>query len=58
MADDALRAATPVLRVVHSAAIKVLDENGVDTTKFGSRSSSLSTAVQEATPSKADLYDA
>jgi hypothetical protein len=58
MADDALRAATPVLRVVHSAAIKVLEENGVDTTKFGSRSSSLSTAVQEATPSKADLYDA
>ena len=40
------------------AAITVLDENGVDTTKFGSRSSSLSTAVQEATPSKADLYDA
>ncbi|MFF5342893.1 hypothetical protein ACH46L_20865 [Streptomyces althioticus] len=58
MADDALRAATPVLRVVHSAAIKVLEENGVDTTKFGSRSSSLSTAVQDATPSKADLYDA
>ncbi|MFE4085486.1 cytochrome d ubiquinol oxidase subunit II [Streptomyces sp. 2BBP-J2] len=58
MADDALRAATPVLRVVHSAAIKVLEENGVDTTKFGSRSSSLSTAVQEATPGKADLYDA
>ncbi|MEY9810997.1 hypothetical protein [Streptomyces albogriseolus] len=58
MADDALRAATPVLRVVHSAAIKVLEENGVDTTKFGSRSSSLSTAVQDATPGKADLYDA
>ncbi|MFZ4186851.1 hypothetical protein [Streptomyces pseudogriseolus] len=58
MADDALRAATPVLRVVHAAAIKVLEENGVDTTKFGSRSSSLSTAVQDATPSKADLYDA
>ncbi|MFJ7103057.1 hypothetical protein [Streptomyces albogriseolus] len=58
MADDALRAATPVLRVVHSAAIKVLEQNGVDTTKFGSRSSSLSTAVQDATPGKADLYDA
>ncbi|MGY1546047.1 hypothetical protein [Streptomyces sp. MN6] len=58
MADDALRAATPVLRVVHAAAINVLEENGVDTTKFGSRSSSLSTAVQDATPSKADLYDA
>ncbi|MFJ4684331.1 hypothetical protein ACIQNG_29610 [Streptomyces sp. NPDC091377] len=58
MADDALRAATPVLRVVHSAAIKVLEENGVNTEKFGSRSSSLSTAIQDAAPKKADLYDA
>ncbi|MFB8772818.1 hypothetical protein [Streptomyces broussonetiae] len=58
MADDALRAATPVLRVVHAAAIKVLKENGVDTEKFGSRSASLSGAVQEAAPKKADLYDA
>ncbi|MBT3166603.1 hypothetical protein HTV80_26400 [Streptomyces sp. Vc74B-19] len=58
MADDALRAATPVLRVVHSAAIKVLAENGVDTEKFGSRSSSLSTAVQDVAPKNADLYDA
>ena len=30
MADDAMRAATPVLRVVHSAAMKVLEENGVN----------------------------
>ncbi|MEU5363728.1 hypothetical protein ABZ354_09620 [Streptomyces sp. NPDC005925] len=58
MADDALRAATPVLRVVHAAAIKVLKENGVDTTKFGARSSSLSGAVQDASPKKVDLYDA
>jgi hypothetical protein len=58
MADDALRAATPVLRVVHSAAIKVLAENGVDTEKFGTRSSFLSTAVQDPTPRKADVYDA
>ncbi|MGW7387028.1 hypothetical protein [Streptomyces sp. NPDC054794] len=58
MADDALRAATPVLRVVHSAAIKVLEENGVDTEKFGNRSSFLSTAVQDPSPRKADLYDA
>ncbi|MFI5557152.1 hypothetical protein [Streptomyces sp. NPDC051738] len=58
MADDALRAATPVLRVVHAAAIKVLDENGVDTEKFGTRSSFLSTAVQDASPRKADVYDA
>ncbi|MEU6735230.1 hypothetical protein [Streptomyces physcomitrii] len=58
MADDALRAATPVLRVVHAAAIKVLDENGVDTTRFGSRSMALSGSVQDATPKKADLYDA
>ncbi|MEU6538715.1 hypothetical protein [Streptomyces sp. NPDC047000] len=58
MADDALRAATPVLRVVHSAAIRVLNENGVDTSKFGSRSSALSGAVQDVTPKKADVYDA
>ncbi|NEB05269.1 DUF1705 domain-containing protein [Streptomyces sp. SID13726] len=58
MADDALRAATPVLRVVHSAAIRVLAENGVDTEKFGNRSAFLSTAVQDASPRKADLYDA
>ncbi|MFE8945539.1 hypothetical protein [Streptomyces sp. NPDC007856] len=58
MADDALRAATPVLRVVHSAAIRVLEENGVDTEKFGTRSSFLSGQVQDPTPKKADLYDA
>jgi hypothetical protein len=58
MADDALRAATPVLRVVHAAAIRVLDENGVDTEKFGNRSSFLSTNVQDASPRKADVYDA
>jgi hypothetical protein len=58
MADDALRAATPVLRVVHSAALKVLAENGVDTERFGARSSALSGQVQEASPRKADLYDA
>ncbi|MET7454818.1 hypothetical protein ABZT03_23570 [Streptomyces sp. NPDC005574] len=58
MADDALRAATPVLRVVHSAAIRVLEENGVDTEKFGNRSAFLSTAVQDTSPRKADVYDA
>ncbi|CAL9618240.1 hypothetical protein [Streptomyces sp. Tu 3180] len=58
MADDALRAAAPVLRVVHAAAIKVLEENGVNTEKFGTRSSFLSTAVQDASPRKADVYDA
>ncbi|MFB7086377.1 hypothetical protein [Streptomyces sp. NPDC056296] len=58
MADDALRAAAPVLRVVHSSAIKVLEENGVDTEKFGTRSAFLSTAVQDPTPGKADLYNA
>ncbi|MFI6936089.1 hypothetical protein [Streptomyces sp. NPDC050287] len=58
MADDALRAATPVLRVVHAAAIRVLTENGVDTEKFGTRSAFLSTAVQDTPPTKADLYDA
>jgi len=58
MADDALRAATPVLRVVHAAAIRVLDENGVDTEKFSSRSSALSGGVQDVSPKKADVYDA
>ncbi|WP_129310215.1 hypothetical protein [Streptomyces sp. L2] len=58
MADDALRAATPVLRVVHAAAIRVLDENGVNTEKFGTRSAFLSGAVQDPTPRKADVYDA
>ncbi|MCX4976012.1 hypothetical protein [Streptomyces sp. NBC_00620] len=58
MADDALRAAAPVLRVVHSAAMKVLEENGVDTEQFGNRSSFLSTAVQDPMPRKADVYDA
>ncbi|MFJ2831164.1 hypothetical protein ACIPC1_26995 [Streptomyces sp. NPDC087263] len=58
MADDALRAAAPVLRVVHSASIKVLEENGVDTEQFGNRSSFLSTAVQDPMPRKADVYDA
>ncbi len=58
MADDALRAATPVLRVVHSAAIKVLEENGVNTEKFGARSGFLSGAIQDPMPRKADVYDA
>jgi hypothetical protein len=58
MADDALRAATPVLRVVHAAAIRVLDENGVNTDKFSNRSSVLSGGVQDVSPRKADVYDA
>ncbi|MEU2023470.1 hypothetical protein ABZ565_15055 [Streptomyces sp. NPDC016469] len=58
MADDAMRAATPVLRVVHNAAIKVLEEHGVDTERFDNRSSVLSGLVQAPTPGKADLYDA
>ncbi|MYV57529.1 hypothetical protein [Streptomyces sp. SID3212] len=58
MADDAMRAATPVLRVAHAAAMKVLDEHGVDTTSFGSRASSLGGAVQDPSPRKADAYDA
>lgn len=58
MADDALRTATPVLRAVHSAALRVLEENGVDVERFGNRSLSLSGAVQDVSPRKADLYDA
>jgi hypothetical protein len=58
MADDALRAATPVLRVVHSAAMRVLEENGCDTKQFGARSLVLSGQVQGAEPTKADSYNA
>lgn len=58
MADDAMRAATPVLRVAHSAAMRVLEENGVDTERFSTRSSFLSTGVQDPMPRKADAYDA
>lgn len=58
MADDALRAATPVLRAVHAAAIQVMQENGVDTSHFSSRSMALSGMVQAVEPKKADAYDA
>lgn len=58
MADDALRAATPVLRAVHAAAIQVMQENGVDTSHFASRSMVLSGLVQGVEPRKADAYDA
>jgi multisubunit Na+/H+ antiporter MnhG subunit len=58
MADDALRAATPVVRAVHAAAIRFLDDNNVDTEKFVSRSLNLGGAVQGATPGKPDAYDA
>ncbi|GAA1567406.1 hypothetical protein ACIQUV_16310 [Streptomyces globosus] len=58
MADDALRAATPVLRAVHAAAMRVLDENGVDIDRFTNRSLIVSGLVQDASPRKADVYDA
>ncbi|MEU5715017.1 hypothetical protein AB0G71_04355 [Streptomyces sp. NPDC020403] len=58
MADDAMRAATPVLRVVHSAAMRVLKEHGVDTERFDNRSMVLSGAIQDPAPKKADVYDA
>ncbi|MFF8954850.1 hypothetical protein [Streptomyces sp. NPDC014894] len=58
MADDAMRAATPVLRVAHAAALRVLAENGVDTDRFAGRSMAVSGGVQDAAPKKADLYDA
>ncbi|MEV7413646.1 DUF3784 domain-containing protein [Streptomyces sp. NPDC089919] len=58
MADDAMRAATPVLRVVHAAAMKVLEENGVDTDRFSNRSSVVSGLIQDVSPRKADAYDA
>ncbi|MFC5803782.1 hypothetical protein [Streptomyces formicae] len=58
MADDAMRAATPVLRVTHAAAMRVLEENGVDTERFTNRSMVVSGFVQDPTPRKADVYDA
>ncbi|TVL93154.1 hypothetical protein [Streptomyces sp. SAJ15] len=58
MADDALRAATPVLRVVHEAAIRVLQDNGVNTERFGNRALVLSGQVQDPSPRKADEYNA
>lgn len=58
MADDAMRAATPVLRAVHTAAMGVLEENGVDIDRFTNRSAIISGMVQDAAPRKADVYDA
>jgi hypothetical protein len=58
MADDALRAATPILRAVHRAVLRVLTEHDVDVDKFSSRAGALSGSVQEASPKKADTYDA
>ncbi|MFJ8922418.1 hypothetical protein B046DRAFT_05728 [Streptomyces sp. LamerLS-316] len=58
MADDAMRTATPVLRVVHSATMRVLKEHGVDTERFDNRSMILSGMVQDPAPRKADVYDA
>ncbi|PVE06083.1 hypothetical protein [Streptomyces scopuliridis] len=58
MADDAMRAATPVLRVAHNAAMRVLEEHGVDIERFSSRASSLLGAVQDLSPKKVDAYDA
>ncbi|MBP0461265.1 hypothetical protein [Streptomyces montanisoli] len=58
MADDALRTATPVLRVTHNAALRVLEEHGVDVTSFGNRAGFLSGQVQDPNPSKADTYNA
>ncbi|MFI5803994.1 hypothetical protein [Streptomyces sp. NPDC051561] len=58
MADDAMRTAAPVLRVVHTAAIKVLEDHGVDTERFSGRSTFLSGMVQDPAPRRADVYDA
>ncbi|MGW2366473.1 hypothetical protein ACWCZ5_12920 [Streptomyces sp. NPDC001667] len=58
MADDALRATTPVLRVVHEAALRVLAENGVNTERFAGRAMNLSGAIQDPQPRAADVYNA
>ncbi|MCS0636243.1 hypothetical protein NX801_11345 [Streptomyces sp. LP05-1] len=58
MADDAIRAATPVMRAVHRATIRTLDDHGVDTERFSNRSMVLSGSVQDPSPRRADAYDA
>ncbi|KRV50344.1 hypothetical protein AQ490_14695 [Wenjunlia vitaminophila] len=58
MADDALRAAAPVIRAVHAATLKVLEDNNVDVEPFRNRAGSLGGAVQGAAPGKVDHYDA
>ncbi|WP_345034961.1 hypothetical protein [Streptomyces sannanensis] len=58
MADDAMRAATPVLRTAHAAALKVLEDHGVSTENFGNRAGFLSGQIQDPAPKKADVYDA
>ncbi|MFF8259642.1 hypothetical protein [Streptomyces virginiae] len=58
MADDALRTVAPVLRSIHTATFKVLEENGVDTERFTNRSSIMSGLIQEPSPRKADVYEA
>ncbi|MFE3996151.1 hypothetical protein ACFXPW_31325 [Streptomyces goshikiensis] len=57
MADDALRTVAPVLRAVHAAAFRVLEENGCDTERFTNRSSIMSGIIQEPSPRKADVYE-
>lgn len=55
--DDLLRTVTPVLRVTHSAALRVLEENGVDISSFEARAQSLSGQVQAPSPAKVDEYN-
>lgn len=57
MTDDALRTATPVLRVTHEAALRVLAENGVDVAPFEARAHSLGGGVQSVEPKQADEYN-
>lgn len=58
MADDAIRMATPVLRAVHAATVKMLDDHNVDTERFTNRSLLLGGGIQDPGPKKADVYDA
>jgi hypothetical protein len=57
MADDALRSVTPVLRAVHTAAIQIMTENGVDTSHFSNRSTLVTGATQGLEPREADAYN-
>lgn len=50
MLDDVRRTAAPVARVTLAAAIRVLEEHGVDVTAFTARSQTLSGQVQSPDP--------
>ncbi|OIV36191.1 hypothetical protein BIV57_17580 [Mangrovactinospora gilvigrisea] len=57
MADDAVRAVAPVVRAVHNATLQFLDQRGVDTSRFATRSLGLQASTQTVAPAKPDEAD-